>query len=658
MILVLFALTIQEVQFKQKKQPFETKLSMELSTGETNTSKSELINGLNEIAERYQKPIVKVVIGKTDFENQQDILWFGKNKPQGGNILLDGNQIQWLAKDMSGQLISSFDMGEKPISGTYAIPRDSKLREELTRWANENQLSLQFYESKPFLKSTYASLFLNPIGNALVALLILLCSVILSYYLLEAKNRAIKLLAGVKLSKIIWQDIRYILVNIIMGMAAGGILGSLYVGFDRGFNQLSLLILPIFIKVLIILFVLMAVSIGIGQFVKPKASHMANREIPLQKFKWTSFAVKSIAIFFTMLIIPMTVSSAMITSKIAKEYALWETMQNTYRLSFGTLDELYKEDNLNEVDQFLNKVDRLGGLKISLAIDRSIEISNEMKNSGFDHLVLTDKSWVEAMHVGIGENKENGKLTAISYEDIPRALGQFLEAQMPLLMRDETQSVQSLNYYIFSGRTFLALGPNTGEMDATLQCENPLVIVVEDPIQTLKTTGFLIPTLSSGNIIFSDKAILEQALEKTVIKTLILSIDGIADLALQTANDFREHLAHYIVASIILFATIIFSGAVSAQVWANENKKKVFLLYTYGQSYHRITQYPWKQDSKITSVVILISAGISFFFRRMELSIIAGVALSALVLYALVLKLFFRIDAQKSFEAGVRRAAS
>lgn len=73
-------------------------------------------------------------------------------------------------------------------------------------------------------------------------------------------------------------------------------------------------------------------------------------------------------------------------------------------------------------------------------------------------------------------------------------------------------------------------------VEALYKLKNPLVILVNNPVQSLNTLGFMLPACSSGNVVFPDENLLRTELAKTPVKDYVVSIDTIADVALSQAQ--------------------------------------------------------------------------------------------------------------------------
>lgn len=653
MSVVLLLLTCKLLEANQQYEPFNSESIIELNTIDTTTKKDILIEELNGIVDSNNGGMYKEVAGTENISKERNIVWFGSKKPSSHNIVLNNDTIQWLSNNLSGKLIHSNNMGDTPLSGEYAIT--DNLKTDLDVWAKNNDININYFKGSSTLKRIYMSLLGNPIGNTLMAMYILTLMVFISYFLVKAKERSIKLLSGVSKQGIFTSDIEYLSKNMFIGYLCGIFFMSLYYLLTKNFQNLLLILKMSLVSVLASFVVILLLSMILSVVVIPNVKYIANREIPIKKFECMTTILKLVAIVFAVSVLANTVLSATVAQRMSKEYSSWANVKNTFRLSFSTLDDLYEDKNLEDVKNFISEMQKENSMSISLVVDKSVEMTDELKEAGFDHFVIVDKSWLEFVGVGVNEKKTNGKLVTYAFESMSPSLKKFALEQMPLLINEDVVKTEKLKYYKFIGREMGALAPNTGDMDALMSLKNPLVVVIDNPAKELKVQGFVIPTLSSGNIIFSDKAVLDNSLKNNIMKKYIISVDNIADLALKIAQDFKEQFWSYIMASVTLLATIVFAGLLNAKIWAYKNKRRIYIMMTNGIKYGDIFRESKKKDICIFAIGICIAGFLSYFVQNMSISIIGSVVAVILILYIIGISLSYGFFAKKEFNKAIYR---
>lgn len=653
-VILIFILSSQMIQHDQKYRPFDSDINVELSTADTTTDKKLLIKQLNYIINKNSGSMYKQVVGKDNLEHERNIVWFGDKKPDSGNIILSGNNVDWLSDGLNGSLIHSNDMGDIPLSGDYSISKNVK--SDLDIWANKNNIQLNYFKTARGIKRLYLNLIANPIGNLLISMYLLILTIFLMYFFLKAKERAIKLLSGVDKLKILKYDIIFLSKNMIIGAIVGMLVTSSYFFIKKGLGNFILIFKAATVGIVIIQIGIILCIIILSFVVEPKVKYIANREIPLNKFKYLANLLKLFAILFAVAVLVDTVSLATISRKMGNEYLSWSNIKDNFRLSFSTLDELYQESNISEVKNFISNMQNDGSMSISLAIDESIEMSNELRESGFDHIAFINKSWLNIIDVGIENQGKNGRLERYNFEDISPLLKTFLKKQLPLLIDENEIKTENLNYYVFRGEKMGILAPNTGDADALLTAKNPLIIVMENPAKELNIKGFIIPALSTGNIIFSDKNILDKNLDKNILKNYVISVDGIADLALKRAQDFREQFISYIIATITLFVSIVFTAMLGAKIWAYKNRKRIYIMNTNGLSFYEIIFGDLIKDL-LLSIISIFGAGLlTLLIKKISINIVGIVIILIIPVFFLSILMAYRIFAKIEFTKVVQRA--
>lgn len=102
-----------------------------------------------------------------------------------------------------GKLISSKDIGNRPLYGNYAVKGNQNFKQDIENWANDNGITIQWLRKVSFIKSLYYNLVHNGVGNVILTVLLLFISVLLTWFISHSKGRSIRLLSGVDIKKFI-----------------------------------------------------------------------------------------------------------------------------------------------------------------------------------------------------------------------------------------------------------------------------------------------------------------------------------------------------------------------------------------------------------------------------------------------------------------------
>lgn len=639
-----FLLIFQHTMLEQQKLPFDTTEQFELNI----PNSKEHIDSLNEIASRNEGVLVKVATDSENYEDKKDIIWFGTKEPVSKNIIVDNEKIYWLDSQLKGELISSTDIGTSPLYGTYSMRGSNEFKNEINEWAYENDIPISWLPNPSILKNIYYYLIHNGVGNAIITAFLLFLTTLIAWFVTHAKARTIRLLGGVRAKRIHAEDTISIMTTATSGLITAWIVALVYIALINGVRQIPIIISQSFTGLILLLVLSSFFTVIISILVRPKTEHLACRKVPLKVFRQLGTATRIMSIILALLIIPSTIVSARISQQSSKEYSFWETMQGNVSMSFGDIDALETEEMLPKVEAFFSDMQEKNNLCLSLVIDQSIAL-NKDEYGGYDHLIITDKAWIDSFNIGVGKDDKGGKLTEVDFEKLAEPLKSFFNAQMPLWTKTKEVQPEGVAFYEFTGETFLALPANSGYEGKTIQTHNPLVILVDNPNSTLKMKGFTLYAASSGNIIFPNEETLRLALSDSPIKEYVVSIDTIADSALEQAQKFGKEAVFYIMACILIFIAMILAGIMNAQLWVGSNKKRIFTLHTFGKTYTEIIQTSFRKEMIVEMLTIIIGCIISFAIRHPEPITLIVVAFAIGLLYCIGNLVAYQVFVRQAF---------
>ncbi|TKI50120.1 hypothetical protein [Lysinibacillus tabacifolii] len=649
-VMMLSLLIFQYTSLVQQRLPLGTTNQFDLNLAETTIARDQLISDLNRLTDQYNAIVVKTSVDPENYDNKKDIIYFGTAKPAFHGLLIEQNAIKWFESSLTGELLSTADIGTRSLSGTYAFNAGKDFQEALKHWAQQHQIRILFVQEPSLLTVVYAFLFQNGTGNAVLASLLLLVTTISTWIFQHAKARSIRLLGGVKTRKIHVEDTTTILSYIFVGFLLGLFISLGYVGVVKDIRQIPFVLNPLLLCLILFLIGVAIITALLSLIASPKAAHIAKRQIPLKRFSIMGKLSHVLVIILSLIVIPTIITSILITNQLSKDYALWDKMHNIVRLSMSDLDSLEQESTLPEVEAFFSKMQKANNVSLSYVIDKAIFLEpSEM--SGYDHIIMTDRAWIDLLEIGVETEGKGGKLIAKNVKDLPDELASFLEGQIPLWTKhNDVYPAQGLTFYEYVGTKFLALPPNVGLAGETVQAENPLVILIDGQLTDIvKTKGFLISLASSGNIVFFDENHLQAALANSVMKPSITSINGIADVALETAQRFKQQYVYYIVSGILIVVTMLLTAILNGRLWAGTNGKRIFTLHTFGYPYTSIIRPALKRQLMTIILTTIIGSIIGYFIHYMQLSVILSSALLVGILYWLGSYISFQNSAKQAF---------
>lgn len=189
-------------------------------------------------------------------------------------------------------------------------------------------------------------------------------------------------------------------------------------------------------------------------------------------------------------------------------------------IAYNDIDTICDTEELAaEGGRLLSAMAEQDTLLISYVVDSAIEITNDVLGE-YDHLVIVNPAWINRF-----DNKAN--LVAVGDDEMTTELKQLISAHMVAWSVEGIEEPEGVNLYKYTGDGLLSFPANVGYGASAIKAENPLIILIENPVETMKPSGFLLPMTSSGNIVFSDSELLKAEINASTISKYIDRVDNI-----------------------------------------------------------------------------------------------------------------------------------
>ncbi|MBQ3704680.1 MAG: hypothetical protein II885_18360 [Oscillospiraceae bacterium] len=636
----------------QQQEPFGTNERFELIIPTTAVGKEQLVLELNALVDQYNAIVVKVVPSQDNPEHQKDVVWFGSKRPDSGSPQIEDDIIIWLEPSCSGTLICSSDIGIRPFYGSYAMRGGKEFRTALKRWCSQNGINIEFYQKESPIIILFSALTSLGIGNTVLISFVLLLTTIIAWFSVHGRMRALRLLGGTSLSRIHFEDSITVNSLILPSLIAGGIAFTVYLGLSSGINRVYLMLLRIVLTITLLAIIAAVFVLLLSIFVRPMAKHISTREIPLKRLRLLGRISLVFSCVIAMLIVPLTIVMSSVYLSLSKDYVSWKKLKDAVCVSYNDVDGLYEGDFPNQVEYFFEQMS--DNLCISLAIDRAILLNSD-EMGPYDHIVLTDRAWLAAtIDEASGDGVDN--LTPIEFNHIHNELREFLMEQLPLWTRTGEATPEGMAFYEFSGENFLVLPPSVGQDGSTIQAKKPLIILVDDAVKVLNCQGLLLPLSSSGNVIFKNEKVLREVLSTTSIQEKISSINSFTEVALGYAQVFQREALYCFAACVLCLITMGAAEIMSAQLWIEENKRRIFTLHTAGNSYMNIL-IPVFQKEAVIIVCAILTGGLLASISTELKTILYAIAILFPVYMLLSIAGYILLSKQEFLKLSFRRDA-
>ena len=178
-------------------------------------------------------------------------------------------------------------------------------------------------------------------------------------------------------------------------------------------------------------------------------------------------------------------------------------------ISYADIDTVCEDEELTTAGKNLLS-EQEENLLLSYVMDSAIELSAELGN--YDHLVFTNPQWIERF----GDLE---KLKPIEYSNLSKDMQIFLETQMPILTNDGSVLPEGIGLYEYEDGSLFAFPVNvTLGAAEPIEAKKPLIVLIDNPAETLKADSCMLPLTSSGNVLFLDNDNFQQLFENSELK--------------------------------------------------------------------------------------------------------------------------------------------
>lgn len=138
--LILGICSIQTTQDLQKAALFNSTVVFNLAIQTNIKTKDALASDLSAIGTNLHTTIGKVSPNKEHYTTESDVILFSGNLDSQSGPVVKQNKIYWLNQNISGQLISYKEMGDRSLNGDYFAINTPRLRQAIQSWAQANAI--------------------------------------------------------------------------------------------------------------------------------------------------------------------------------------------------------------------------------------------------------------------------------------------------------------------------------------------------------------------------------------------------------------------------------------------------------------------------------------------------------------------------------------
>lgn len=556
----LCAITLLQTQ--QYNEPLGTNARFDLSISESASNKDQLVQELIEMSDRTDSSIIKASTDAENYTDQRNIYYFSSSAPASSSPLIQkDNRLSWLVTQDSGKLISANELGSTPLGGTFHLRDSQEIQFALQEWADRHQLSLFYYGSTPPVADVFDFVSNYGVSIAWFSALLLSTSLVISWIIMQHRTRAIQLMGGIKPVAIHLEAMTALSYSLLAGALLGIALTVIYSVFRFDPANLPLIAYhaaPFLLSSLLFLF---GVGLLFSLIARPTIRLLAARKLPHTAITVSNVTVRAAAALLAMLTIPSTIGLSTSAFSSYTQHSSLAVLKDSVAISVSTFDYLETAEGSEKFRQMLLQPELKPTVAISLVLDTAILLEPDDR-SGYDEIHIVNETFLEL--IGISESQ----LTTVPVSELHPNSRMVLDDQFKSWLPPEDNATDAFTTYSYSGdEPVLGLGVDAPYGGKVSNVTNPLIVVLNNPLERMQSIGFLAPLLSTGNLFFTEPEIIQQALTGTELYSYIRSVDRFNDTSLVVSQEFYGNYVFYILAGVTSLACVLLSSWQSAAVW-------------------------------------------------------------------------------------------
>lgn|GEM_PF-5225954 len=562
-------------------------------------SRDQIVNKLDTYADATGVDIVRVASAPDDFLNKRVAYSFGSGEIQ-------NTDIDWFSPTMSGSIRKSNDLGITSLNGVYGLTGSDTQAASFRTWLGSELKADAVLTKKTFVGLlTYALLTVGA-WVPMSAAILLLGATILSWYVLRARGRELRIMAGMRSSHVMFADLRSLMGALTLP-ALGTYLIAVIVVVMAGFGRLGYFVSTVAVFTGALTAFTVAVALLVGMLTLPSVRDIASRR-PSERGSWVISEVLKIAAVMIVAAILPTVSGVVADASAAtSQGAAWGSMGDGVTLRIANRPGEAEEAALAGLTR---EMVGNGAAMFSMSLSSDTvnlvdEVAAEdLKSMGYNSVVLTDQGYLDTVNAASGASW--GPITAVqTIEDLPVSVKGKLVSTLKLW----TTTRQGPDIRIYENNSdidILVSGSMAGTLDAS---RHPLILVVKDVAQF--DNFFLASAVSRGNVVFTDPDHVAQLVKERDMAEGILSIDRIADLGLYDAQSKQRNAQLGASAIALAVLALTMCVAVTAWIFALLRRRRWFVQRTAGKSWRSIL-LPRLLWESIAATIFGVAMALSF----------------------------------------------
>jgi hypothetical protein len=563
--------------------PLDADYSVNLDFGQSTVSRSEAIGELRRISDETDSIVAKVVPDPKHFYAVRDLYVFGSDNAPGLGA------VGWFAPGLKGEIRSASTLGDVSLNGPYALRGSSRAIADLSTWSDRHGVVTNV-TSRSNAALLQAGLLSTGAWLALVTGLVLVVSLVITWYSVRARQRALRVVSGESRAGVLWGDLRELLLAFVPPLFFTLVVSTAVVWGWRGSRAASGFLEPLLILSACVLAVVVAAGLLVGRVSFPRVDSIASRQPAEKPFRAASEILRLVAIVLTLVFLPTVGSSAENALALSSDNARWAPLAEDVSVRLAPLAESAVQQSMAGFGELATAADDRKALLFSYKLD---EVPGFDASEGRDGVALVNLKYLHDMlgPLGIDSTHRHPLGDAgqeIGFHDLPSGAASTLREEFALWSRDPDAAdplPPGTRLFRYTGPvSFPVIDPVGGGLSLLT---HPLVVVIDNPGEAFDD-DFLTSVMSTSNILFSDSPWLDAHLATHDVGRAVSFVDRVADVALNRSQDARRQALATGASMAIIVLALLLATVVATRIRALITGRRLFVLRTNGWRWTRI----------------------------------------------------------------------
>lgn len=631
-LLVAFGLQEQSRTF-----PLGTDRMVVLDASAASISKAEMIVQLDELARNDESLLAKPAVS---LENEKEYTFFVF-----GDCVKDSAVPIW-SFSKRGVLRCSSEIGDYPVSGTYAYRSGSALEQDIQSWARRVNVSIAYSEQASLRKAILASLESNGMGILLCGTAFALCAVVLAWLAVRADTRRIRHTAGVLPWAIHGRDVWILLAALAPPVILGAVVGSLGVlALTHSWASAAGLLVPaacVLCAALVLLacaFLLMSALAGVGKSLRSMRSAKAYASVRRlgALFRFASIMLVAVAL-------PYAASFSSQAWEKARAVDAWENVGTSVVMNFAGGPDAW-DSTARNAGSYVDAADEDGIVYFSTVVDlRQFGFATA---GGSSELVIANTAFLD---VAVPDWRTE-RVTELD-DDTRAAFIKDFGPQLEIWLRGSSASDLASNLYRATGEGIPAASLTVGQ-DQRGAVRDAYVLVLDSAAPL--SHDFLASGLASHWLFFADKERALKILGGTDFAPALAGTDYVAAEIASASEASRSQAVQGALGAILAIAGAIVISVQGAFSWAQSNRRRIFALRTQGRGELAIARHPVAVDLLVLCAGLIGSYAIGVAVYGLPQAAGGALAIALGLVYLIQTLVSYRHAAGVSFTRSATR---